>query len=80
MTGSGRYNGHTSDMLNIELARTIDQERIREIEASARRHRLVDPDPMLIDSSLVEASSAQAGSTSTPSRRPVPPAPSVASR
>jgi hypothetical protein len=67
-------------MLNIELARTIDQERNREIEASARRRRLIGPDPMLIESTVVAASSAQAGLSSTSSRRPVPPAPSVASR
>jgi hypothetical protein len=80
MTSSGRYDRHTMVMLNIELARTIDQERNREIEASARRRRLMGPDPMLIESTLATASSAQAGLSSTSSRRPAPPAPSVASR
>ncbi len=67
-------------MLNIELARTIQQDRNREIEASVRSRRLLTSDPMLPELSVAETASAQADPASTPSPRPVPPAATVASR
>ena len=41
MTGTGRFVGQTVDMDLIELARTYQADRTREIEASTRRRHLL---------------------------------------
>jgi hypothetical protein len=43
MTGFGRYDGQTVTMMNIELARILQNEREREIEADLRIRRLLHP-------------------------------------
>lgn len=43
MTGFGRYGGQTMTMMNIELARILQNEREREIEADLRNRRLLHP-------------------------------------
>jgi hypothetical protein len=43
MTCSGMYGGHTRHMLNIEIARIIQADREREIEAELRIRRLLRP-------------------------------------
>lgn len=43
MTGFGRYDCQADAMMNIELARIIQDEREREIEASLRTRRILRP-------------------------------------
>ncbi len=43
MTGSGRYVRHTATMMNIELARILQDDREREIEAALRIRRFLKP-------------------------------------
>ena len=43
MTGFGRYMRHTPLMMNIELARILQDEREREIEQALRTRRLLRP-------------------------------------
>jgi hypothetical protein len=43
MTGFDRYDGQTVTMMNIELARILQIEREREIEADLRSRRLLQP-------------------------------------
>lgn len=43
MTGSGRYGGQTESMMNIELARILQNDREREIEQELRVRRLLRP-------------------------------------
>ena len=43
MTGSGRYDRQTAPMMNIELARILQNDREREIEQELRIRRLLRP-------------------------------------
>jgi hypothetical protein len=43
MTDFGMYGGHTDRMLNIELARVIQEDREREIAAGMRLRHLTRP-------------------------------------
>ena len=43
MTSFGMYDRHTGGMLNIELARIIQEDREREIAAELRTRRLLQP-------------------------------------
>jgi hypothetical protein len=43
MTGSGRYGCQTEPMMNIELARILQNDREREIEQELRVRRLLRP-------------------------------------
>ena len=43
MTGSGRYGCQTGPMMNIELARILQNDREREIEQELRVRRLLRP-------------------------------------
>ena len=43
MTGSGRYDRQTEHMMNIELARILQNDREREIEQELRTRRLLRP-------------------------------------
>ena len=61
-------------MLDIELARTIDQERTRQIEAAARRRRLMEADPMLVETTTADASQGQSRTAPTRSTPPAAPA------
>jgi hypothetical protein len=46
MTASGRYEPQDDGMDLIELTRTIQAEREREIESASRRRRLLTPEDM----------------------------------
>ncbi len=53
MTGSGRYGCQTGPMMNIELARILQNDREREIEQELRVRRLLRPaDPAESDRDL----------------------------
>jgi hypothetical protein len=43
MTGFGRYDCQTARMMNIELARIIQEDREREIEAALRARQILRP-------------------------------------
>jgi len=45
MTSFGMYRRHTARMWNIELARIIQEDREREIEAGMRLRQLTRPNP-----------------------------------